>query len=136
MVVIPEWHARAACREANPDLFFPLGYGDRNSRAALAFCEVCAVRETCLEESLTDWQEYGIFGGMTPAQRRAHAGYTGWVKRPSHRRPKEHGSHGGVTRHRRAGEPLCDKCRAFIVPIKAEEKQRRKARKALAQVAS
>jgi WhiB family transcriptional regulator, redox-sensing transcriptional regulator len=36
---------------------------------AKAACKVCPVREECLEYALK-WEQYGLWGGLTPGQRR------------------------------------------------------------------
>ncbi len=51
----PEWHKRAACRGAGPDLFFP-ERGRRDPKAR-AFCESCQVRSQCLDSVLQRPQE-------------------------------------------------------------------------------
>lgn len=43
----------------------------RRKTAALTLCMDCPVREQCLEDNLTD--PFGIYGGMTPKQRKALA---------------------------------------------------------------
>jgi WhiB family redox-sensing transcriptional regulator len=136
MVVIPDWHVSAACATADPNIFFPAGYGERNVKRALAWCNGCSVSSLCLQESIDDWQEYGIFGGKTPAQRRKIAGHAKYRRRQSPRLLSPHPSPGAVTRHRRAQEPLCEPCRTWLIPIKRQEKARRKARKEQERLAS
>jgi hypothetical protein len=51
------WRQRAACRNEDPDLFFPVtddgpGY-ERQVAAAKAVCRGCPVRDRCLDEALT-----------------------------------------------------------------------------------
>jgi WhiB family transcriptional regulator, redox-sensing transcriptional regulator len=66
----PDWRDEAACRDAEPDLFFP----DRSARAqvkmAKLICRGCAVSATCLSWSLASGQEAGIWGGLTEDERR------------------------------------------------------------------
>ena len=68
-----DWRHRAACRDADPELFFPVaGSGPVLAAAearALAWCAVCPVRAQCLAFAL-DALPYGIAGGMTAEQRR------------------------------------------------------------------
>jgi predicted nucleic-acid-binding Zn-ribbon protein len=60
-----EWRAYAACRNYNPDIFFP---GITESRElAMSICAECPVREICLEENVDE--RAGIFGGTTGRQR-------------------------------------------------------------------
>ena len=71
------WMSRAACRQADPELFFPIaavtGPVARQVEAAKAVCGLCAVRADCLSYSLEVMPE-GIWGGTTPEERRAARG--------------------------------------------------------------
>jgi len=65
------WQDQALCREVDPELYFPgKGAKDqaRKARAVCGWCRVCAeCRAYALEDvTLTE----GIFGGMTPTERR------------------------------------------------------------------
>ena len=64
----PTWHQWAACRGADPSLFFP----DRGKSAklALALCAECPVRLQCQEEALSDPVISGVWGGTTPRDRK------------------------------------------------------------------
>ena len=62
------WVGRAACRGADPALFFP-GPDDDPSEA-LELCGRCPVRQDCLEYALEARERYGIWGGMTERERR------------------------------------------------------------------
>src|ERR1700687_2500539 len=65
------WRSAAACRSADPDLFFPLSVTAPAGQIARAktICAGCGVRQECLEFALTREQNYGIWGG-TPADDR------------------------------------------------------------------
>ena len=69
----PDWRDDAACRDADPELFFPDG-GDRSARAhvktAKLICRSCPVGVTCLSWALATGQEAGIWGGLTEDERR------------------------------------------------------------------
>jgi WhiB family redox-sensing transcriptional regulator len=69
----PGWRDDAACRDADPDLFFPEP-GDRSARAkvkmAKLICRGCPVSTTCLSWALASGQEHGIWGGLTEDERR------------------------------------------------------------------
>jgi WhiB family redox-sensing transcriptional regulator len=69
----PDWRDYAACRDADPELFFPEG-NIRSARAqvvmAKLFCRGCPVRTTCLRWALASGQEAGIWGGLTEDERR------------------------------------------------------------------
>ena len=60
---------QAACTPADEALFF----SELASKVAKAksLCAVCAVSSKCLEFAIQDNIEFGIFGGMTPAERKA-----------------------------------------------------------------
>jgi WhiB family redox-sensing transcriptional regulator len=62
------WREDAACRGADLDLFFPVS--DDDAGPAKSICATCPVRDDCLEWSLATRQEDGIFGGLTPTERR------------------------------------------------------------------
>jgi WhiB family redox-sensing transcriptional regulator len=62
------WAAYAACRRADPDLFFPGPDGDVSE--ALKICAGCPVQEDCLEWALDTRVRYGVWGGTTERERR------------------------------------------------------------------
>lgn len=62
------WAADAACRDADPEVFF-IKRGD-SGEDAKAYCERCDVREACLAFALSSGERHGIWGGMTTKQRR------------------------------------------------------------------
>ena len=62
------WAAYAACRQADPDLFFP-AEGDE-AATALKICRGCPVRSECLEWALDSRVRYGVWGGTTERDRR------------------------------------------------------------------
>ncbi len=63
------WATFAACAEAEGMTFFPQTKAE--ARAALAICNVCPVREECLEHALATNERFGIWGGTTEKERRA-----------------------------------------------------------------
>ena len=67
------WRDDAACRNTAPDLFFPVGStgeAEEESRAAIALCQSCPVREQCLEFAMATNQRDGIWGGTSEEDRR------------------------------------------------------------------
>ena len=69
----PHWRADAACRDADPELFFP--DGDRSSaraqvKRAKLICRGCPISAACLNWALSSGQEAGIWGGLTEEERR------------------------------------------------------------------
>jgi WhiB family redox-sensing transcriptional regulator len=69
----PDWRRFAACRSADPELFFPVSAsGPSLSQAtkAKAICSACQVRRACLAFALTTRQAHGIWGGTSEEERR------------------------------------------------------------------
>lgn len=67
------WREDAACRNTNPDLFFPVGKtidAVEETSAAIALCRRCPVREQCLEYAMVTNQRDGIWGAMSEDDRR------------------------------------------------------------------
>lgn len=64
--------AQAACRAHDPELFFPEWYLTTRPevRRAKAVCRSCPVLIECLEYALATHQNHGIWGGLTPSERR------------------------------------------------------------------
>lgn len=62
------WTELAACRDADPEIFFPQGPG-ASTRPAIEICDGCAVRPQCLSYALTENVAGGVWGGMTEEQR-------------------------------------------------------------------
>jgi len=68
-----DWRERAACRDTDPELFFPIGstgLAVDQIRAAKAICDQCEARVECLEFALISNQESGVWGGATEDERR------------------------------------------------------------------
>jgi WhiB family redox-sensing transcriptional regulator len=64
----------AACRDHDPELFFPLsetGPGSAQVRAAKAICQGCPIQRGCLQWAMDTGQEAGVWGGTTEDERRA-----------------------------------------------------------------
>ena len=69
-----DWRHEAACRDEDPELFFPIG----NTGPALmqieeakAVCRRCSVVDTCLAWALESGQDAGVWGGLSEDERRA-----------------------------------------------------------------
>jgi WhiB family redox-sensing transcriptional regulator len=72
-VGFPSWRKSAACRSANPDLFFPVSSTGRSLEQvarAKAVCAACIVRRQCLQYALAANETHGVWGGMTEEERR------------------------------------------------------------------
>ena len=70
---LPDWRDDAACRDADPELFFPDG-DIRSARAqvktAKLICRGCPVSAACLNWALASGQQAGIWGGLTEDDRK------------------------------------------------------------------
>lgn len=92
----PSWWRQAACSGMATDLF--VGDQDRTRAAAVAVCQACPARRACLEYALHDPELYthGVFGGATPAERRAMGRARGLDTSPRHQQddpaPAERGA--------------------------------------------
>ncbi len=67
-----DWRNHAACRDADPDLFFPLGTSGASVlkiEEAKQICRTCSVRGPCLQWAL-DNGDTGVWGGTTEDERR------------------------------------------------------------------
>lgn len=62
------WQQDAACRDAEPDVFFSTAEGDREE--AMRLCASCPVRLECLEHALENREAYGIWGGTDEQERK------------------------------------------------------------------
>ncbi|MEV7968849.1 WhiB family transcriptional regulator [Sphaerisporangium sp. NPDC088356] len=69
-----DWRHRAACRDVDPELFFPIG----NTGPALMqieeakqVCRACPVSEPCLKWAIESGQDAGVWGGLSEDERRA-----------------------------------------------------------------
>lgn len=68
-----DWRHRAACRDEDPELFFPIGTTGpalRQIEEAKAVCRRCLVVDDCLSWSLETSQEAGVWGGLSEDERR------------------------------------------------------------------
>jgi len=86
---VPDWHEQAACRDADPELFFPEPGEHEQIAAAKGVCAACPVRVPCLAD-VTAWEQpgyrSGVAGGLTANERRRL-----WSRLRDH-----HGSEGGT----------------------------------------
>ena len=68
------WHDDAACREEDPELFFPIGSTGPalvQLAQAKAVCAWCGVQSVCLEWAVSAGVEHGVWGGLSEEERRA-----------------------------------------------------------------
>ena len=68
-----EWRRTAACRDTDPDLFFPVGTTGpaiEQIETAKAVCRQCDSQAACLEYAIATNQDSGIWGGTSEEERR------------------------------------------------------------------
>jgi WhiB family redox-sensing transcriptional regulator len=68
------WRDYAACRDTDPELFFPAGTAGPalvQAEQAKLVCAACPVRRPCLDWAMASGQEAGVWGGTTEEERRA-----------------------------------------------------------------
>lgn len=73
MKMFDDWRESAACRDEDPELFFPvseMGPGARQVAEAKAVCARCPARQDCLDYAVDNALDHGVFGGMTDRERR------------------------------------------------------------------
>jgi WhiB family redox-sensing transcriptional regulator len=71
-----DWWRSAACRTADPEMFFPVssvGPGHDETARAKEVCAACLVRRQCLQFALATRQAHGVWGGTTEEERRLSA---------------------------------------------------------------
>ena len=69
-----DWRYRAACRNQDPELFFPVGSDGPallQIAEAKSVCARCEVVAECLAWALESGQDAGVCGGMSEDERRA-----------------------------------------------------------------
>ena len=116
-----DWRHEAACREVDPELFFPIG----NPGPALLqideakqVCRRCSVMDECLRWAIDSGQDAGVWGGMSEDERRALKRRTIRLRARAHVLPAPHcsiftalaGNPGHATRIRR-GDRRSQRCR-------------------------
>ncbi|MEQ1700368.1 MAG: WhiB family transcriptional regulator [Ilumatobacteraceae bacterium] len=68
LFAVPAWQRDPLCREYPDVPFFPSQ--GQEATEARAICARCIVRVECLNFALAEDLSHGVFGGMTPAERR------------------------------------------------------------------
>ena len=68
------WYDNAACRDEDPELFFPIrssGPAVRQLQQAKPVCAGCPVQRPCLEWAVRTSIDYGVWGGLGEDERRS-----------------------------------------------------------------
>ena len=117
-----DWAQNAACQGFGLDAFFT--ESKAGIAAAKQVCDRCPVQPQCLTEALCaeDATRYGIYGGLTPAERAELGGEEQRVtaeeptpppaKRKTGRKPAPCGTRSAYQRHVKNREPIDEPCRA------------------------
>lgn len=69
-----DWRDSAACRDEDPELFFPIGNtgpSQVQQEQAKKVCRRCPVAAECLKFAFDTGQDAGVWGGLTEEERRA-----------------------------------------------------------------
>lgn len=64
-----DWKTTGSCTKLESDWWFT-DHETSHTARAVAICAACPVRELCLAAALIFDEEYGIWGGLTPTERR------------------------------------------------------------------
>jgi hypothetical protein len=128
------WRLDGACRDKDPELWFPERSNSSEANAAKAICkQQCTVRDRCLEWAIEQGVEFGVWGGTTYADRRRRGIK---VKQGGIRELKGCGTSAAYDRHVKRKEPIDDDCREAHRQRQAEIRRRAKEKKAAAQAQS
>lgn len=144
-----DWRDRAACRKANPELPFAHEGSTEAATFIADYCARCPVIQECLSFAMRTGQNYGVFGGLTGADRSRLRRFgtrpcqvcgvrfipmNGTnVRCPQHRPSsavanpgpvREHGTAAGYGQHRRRDEEPCQACRDAR-NLKDQQRQKR-----------
>lgn len=69
-----DWRHKSACRDEDPELFFPVGNTGpaiTQIEEAKKVCNRCNVKDDCLAWALESGQDAGVWGGLSEDERRA-----------------------------------------------------------------
>lgn len=65
------WMAAARCAQTDPEVFFPKKGRPDSTSWAKRICRRCPVRQACLAHALEHRENDGVWGGLSPRERRA-----------------------------------------------------------------
>ncbi|GAA1596425.1 WhiB family transcriptional regulator [Streptomyces globosus] len=65
----PAWYEYALCAQTGAEFFFP--EPGNSLREAKRLCAACEVRTGCLEYALANDERFGVWGGLSEAERLA-----------------------------------------------------------------
>lgn len=67
---VNKWSDRAVCRTIGVDTFYHIE-DNKLKNAAQQYCVSCPVQNQCLYTAIILKEDYGLWGGLTPRQRRS-----------------------------------------------------------------
>jgi WhiB family transcriptional regulator, redox-sensing transcriptional regulator len=70
-----DWTSYAACRGHDTDLWFVEGH-EGSYREARVICAACPVTSECLQWALDTKTDHGLFGGLSPLERKHLRGWS------------------------------------------------------------
>ena len=89
-VTDPRLDPKSACRDVDPEIFFPLPGRNDIAETAKAVCHRCPIEAGCLEWAYQSKQAHGVLGGKTSKERKE-----------LRRRQREEREAQGLAEHRR-----------------------------------
>lgn len=130
-LMVGDWADDAACAGQDSELWFPAEISKRGryrrgqdaEAEAKRICQSCVVIAQCLQHALDHDEADGVWGGLSPQERRD------LLAAPPLRPMSEmdHGTEAGAKQHERRREVPCPACRAAAARAQRIRKQRRKA---------
>jgi hypothetical protein len=70
-LLLPEFDlSLALCAQTDPEIFFPIKGDQGAAQKAKDICRQCEVQKDCLAWAVANNEEFGIWGGLTPKERR------------------------------------------------------------------
>jgi len=121
-----EWMARGACKDVDPEWFFP-GAGSANEYAnARKVCASCPVRSECFQYAMANIGLFGMWGGTSEKERSERRSFARYATPDGMAHGDKAGTVAGYYRELRAKVPPCDECREANNSAVKERKKRRK----------
>jgi WhiB family redox-sensing transcriptional regulator len=120
------WRNQGSCGQADPSVFFPATYSAANVKAARSWCADCPVAAQCADFAIRSGEQFGVFGGLTPAQREAARLTIGGTRRGGLRESEPCGTAAGYRRHKRRHQDACAPCLLAEAVRTATRKARRR----------
>lgn len=117
------WTEDALCAQIGGDEWFPeIGDG---AAAAKRICNMCPVKQKCLDYAIERRERYGVWGGMGERERRKieRGNYVG----PQPLDPLKCGTSAQYKAHHRRGETPCEACKRANNLDYQERRRRRRA---------